>query len=292
MVLQIYQYILFGISMGAIYGLLALGFIFIYRSSNVVNLAQGEFSMLGGLLTVFLMERAGFHISIAIVGAVIITGLIGFFINQWTILPIQESSLINKVLVTLGVAFIIVGLGGMIFGVYPKNLTGLSGSVMIFGGLLTYQSILILAVLAMIAISSHLFLKKTKAGAMFRSISDDPYAAVLIGINPNLIRSLAFAISGGIGAIAGVLIGPVFGLGYDMGLMLAIKGFIAVVIGGFGNPIGGLIAGLLLGILESLTAGLISSAFKDIFTYCLLFIILFVRPQGLFGDAKSTNNSL
>jgi branched-chain amino acid transport system permease protein len=290
--LEMYQYILFGISIGAIYGLIALGFIFIYRSSNVVNLAQGEFAMMGGLLTVFLTARLGLHISIAIVVAIVITAVAGFFIDKWTIQPIEESSLINRVLVTMGIAFILVGISGMVFGVYPKNLPGLSGSLMLFGGILSYQSILILAVLVAVACLVHFFLTYTKAGAMFRSISDDPYAAVLIGINTGLVRSLAFAISAGIGAIAGILVGPIFGLSYNMGLMLAIKGFIAAVIGGFGNPIGGLIAGLLLGIIESLTSGFISSALKDIFTYSLLFVILLARPAGLFGDTKSSNNSL
>jgi branched-chain amino acid transport system permease protein len=289
---QIFQFILFGVSMGGIYGLIALGFIFIYRSSNVVNLAQGEFSVLGGLITVSLLEKTGMHISIAIILAIVITAVTGFFIDKWAVRPIKEASLINRVLVTMGVAFILVGVFGMIFGVYPKRLAGLNGSVNVFGGIMTYQSILILAVLIIIAISVQLFLKKTKAGAMFRSISDDPYAAVLIGLNPKFIRSLAFGISAGIGAIAGVLVGPVFGLNYDMGLMMSIKGFIAAVIGGFGNPIGGMIAGMLLGILESLTNGFISSAFKDVITYSLLFIILLVRPSGIFGDAKSTNKSL
>jgi branched-chain amino acid transport system permease protein len=292
MLIQIYQYFLFGIAIGGIYGLIALGFIFIYRSSNVVNLAQGEFSVMGGLLTVYILEKTGMPIILAILIAIAATAVIGFFIDKWTIRPIKETSLINRVLVTMGVAFMLVGIMGMILGVYPKRLAGLDGSMMIFGGIMTYQSLLILAILIVIAVAVHLFLTRSKAGAMFRSISDNPYAAVLIGLNPKFIRSLAFGISAGIGALAGVLLGPVFGLNYDMGLMLSIKGFIAAVIGGFGNPIGGLIAGVLIGVIESMTNGFMTSQLKDIIIYCLLFVILLVRPSGIFGDSKSANKSL
>lgn len=286
------QFILSGIAIGSIYGLIALGYIFIYRSSGVVNLAQGDFVMIGGFLTLLLTNLLGLPTFIAAVLAILVSFVLGYFIDVVALRPIESSSLLNKVMVTLGVSFILTSIMGLAFGVEYERLDGLSGGVTIFGATLSYQSLFIILMLIVVALVMWIILQKTKSGAIFRAVSDDPYAVKIIGYNPIRTRSIAFGISGALGALAGVLAAPIVGLSFDQGISLAVIGFIAAVIGGFGRPFGGLSAGIAIGIIQTMTSGFISGSLRNLVTYLLLFLILMLRPSGFLGESKTGNSSL
>jgi branched-chain amino acid transport system permease protein len=287
----LFQFVLSGIAIGSIYGLIAIGFIFIYRTSGIVNLAQGDFCMVGGFTAFLIQQTLHIPLFVSALISIVISFILGYLIDVVAIRRVQ--SLMNKGLITIGISFILASVLGLVFGVKYQKLNGIEGGFLLFNSaVIQHQSLLIVGILILVAFIMWIVLHKTKSGAVFRAVSDDTFASMLIGKNPARIRSIAFGVSGAVGALAGVLAGPIVGLSFDLGIQLSITGFIAAVLGGFGRPFGGLIAGVLIGIIQALSVGLISASLRDVITYLLLFIILLIRPSGFLGESKAGNSSL
>jgi branched-chain amino acid transport system permease protein len=216
---EFFQFLVSGLTVGAVYALVALGFTLIYNASDVINFAQGEFVMLGGMITVF-TSAAGVSLPLAALIAICVTVAVGLLLYWLAIQPARGASA---------------------------------------------------------------FLERTVLGKAVRATAANRLAARLVGINTTTVMALAFGGSAAIGAVAGILVTPITLTSYDVGTMLALKGFAAAMLGGIGSPLGAVVGGLLLGLLEAFGAGYISSTYKDAFAFIVILVVLFAVPHGLFG---------
>ena len=284
---EFFSFLLSGVTVGFIYALVGMGFTVIYNSSGIINFSQGEFVMAGGMSAVFLL-KTGMPFWMAFVLAVLITSLLGIVL--WKLIDLsKEKSIISMIILTLGYSIFLRGLAEVVFDKELHTLPSFvpNGSISIFGAVLTYQSLLIIAVSIVIVISLYLFFNKTKTGKAMIATSNNPSSAKLMGINIKKILMLNFAISATIAAIGGILLAPITSTNYEIGIMLGLKGFSAAVIGGLSQPFGAVVGGLILGISESLIAGYVSSEYKDAVAFIALLGILFFMPGGIFSNLKA-----
>jgi branched-chain amino acid transport system permease protein len=283
------QFLFSGVTVGAVYALVALGFTIIYNASDVVNFAQGEFVMLGGMMT-FVMYTAGVPLPLAALIAIVATALIGVLMNKLTIEPARGAPVVSLIIITIGVSIFIRGAAQLVFGKQIHSFPSFSGDepLRILGATILPQSLWVIAGAIAVFVGLWLFFTRTLTGAAVLATSNNRLAAQLVGINTRFIMTLSFALSAAIGALAGVLVTPITLTSYDVGLALALKGFAAAMLGGMGNPKGALVGGILLGLLEALTAGYLSSQYKDAAAFIVILAVLFFLPQGLFGR-KSTD---
>lgn len=281
------QFLLSGVTVGAVYALVALGFTIIYNASDVVNFAQGEFVMLGGMITVFTYQ-AGLPLPLAAVLAIAITSLVGVALNKLALEPARGAPVVSLIIITIGASIFIRGAAQLIFDKQLHRFPSFSGDqpIHILGATLVPQSLWVIGGAVLVFIGLWLFFIKTLTGKAVLATANNRLAAQLVGINTGWIMTLSFALSAAIGALAGVLVTPITLVGYDVGVGLALKGFAAAMLGGMGNPKGALVGGVALGLLEALTAGYLSSQYKDAVAFIVILAVLFVMPQGLFG--KST----
>jgi branched-chain amino acid transport system permease protein len=278
------QFLLSGVTVGAVYALVALGFTIIYNASDVVNFAQGEFVMLGGMITVF-SYQAGIPLPLAAILAILVTAAIGVALNKLAIEPARGAPVVSLIIITIGASIFIRGLTQIAFDKQLHRFPAFSGDtpIAIGGATILPQSLWVVAGALMVFIGLWLFFTKTLTGRAVLATANNPIAAQLVGINTRYIMTLSFALSAAIGALAGVLVTPITLTSYDVGISLALKGFAAAMLGGMGNPKGALVGGLLLGVLEAMTAGYISSQYKDAAAFIVILAVLFAMPQGIFG---------
>ena len=281
------QFLVSGLTVGAVYALLALGFTLIYNASDVVNFAQGEFVMLGGMGTVFLYA-AGLPLPLAALLAVLATTLVGVSLYFAVIEPARGASAVTLIIITIGASLVIHGAAPILFDKQFHKLPGFSGeeAVRILGAAVQKQAFWVLGGMVVIVTALHLFMSRTLFGKAVRAVAADRMAALMVGINPSLVIAFSFAVSAAIGAVAGILITPITLTSYDVGTILALKGFAAMVLGGMGNPVGAVAGGIVLGLLEALSAGYLSSAYKDAVAFITLILVLVIMPQGLFGTKQ------
>lgn len=281
---ELIQFLLSGITVGAVYALVALGFTIIYNASDVVNFAQGEFVMLGGMVIVF-AYGAGVPLPVAALAAIVVTAVVGVVFNRLAIETARGAPVVSLIIITIGASIFIQGVAQVVFGKGLYRLPAFSGDdpVHIFGATILPQSFWVIGGAMAIFFALWIFFTKTLLGRAVLATSNNRTAAQLVGINTAFIMTLSFGVSAGIGALAGVLVTPITLTSYQVGIGLALKGFAAAMLGGMGNPKGALIGGLLLGLLESVTAGYISSQYKDAVAFVVILAVLFAMPQGLFG---------
>lgn len=281
---ELLQFLFSGVTVGAVYALAALGFTIIYNASDVVNFAQGEFVMLGGMITVF-AHLAGAPLPLAALLAIVLTASLGVAMNKLAIEPARGAPVVSLVIITIGASIFIRGAAQLIFGKQIHSFPAFSGDepFHIGGATILPQSLWVIGGAVAVFIGLWLFFTRTLLGRAVLATSNNPLAAQLVGINTGFVMTLSFALSAGIGALAGVLVTPITLTSYDVGLGLALKGFAAAMLGGMGNPKGALVGGLTLGLLEALTAGYISSQYKDAAAFLVILAVLFFLPQGLFG---------
>ncbi|MGO4908809.1 branched-chain amino acid ABC transporter permease [Pseudorhodobacter sp. W20_MBD10_FR17] len=286
---ELMQFILSGLTVGAVYALVALGFTIIYNASDVVNFAQGEFVMLGGMITVF-AHGAGMPLPLAAVIAILVTAGVGVALNKLAIEPARGAPVVSLIIITIGASIFIRGVTQLVFDKQLHRFPAFSGDapIRILGATILPQSLWVMAGAVTVFIALWLFFTRTLTGKAILATSNNRLAAQLVGINTNWVMTLSFALSAGIGALAGVLVTPITLVSYDVGIALALKGFAAAMLGGMGNPKGALVGGILLGLFEALTAGYISSQYKDAAAFIVILAVLFAMPQGLFGK-KSTD---
>ncbi|GHC12332.1 MULTISPECIES: branched-chain amino acid ABC transporter permease [Gemmobacter] len=286
---ELLQFLFSGVTVGAVYALVALGFTIIYNASDVVNFAQGEFVMLGGMATVF-AHAAGLPLPLAALVAIVGTAAVGVALNRLAIEPARGAPVVSLIIITIGASIFIRGAAQLVFDKQIHTFPAFSGDdpIRILGATILPQSLWVIAGAVLVFVALWLFFTRTLLGRAVLATSNNRLAAQLVGINTNFVMTLSFALSAGIGALAGVLVTPITLTSYDVGLTLALKGFAAAMLGGMGNPKGALAGGLLLGLLEAMTAGYLSSQYKDAAAFVVILAVLFLMPQGLFGR-KSTD---
>lgn len=286
---ELMQFLLSGVTVGAVYALVALGFTIIYNASDVVNFAQGEFVMLGGMITVF-ANLAGLPIPLAALIAIAATAGVGVALNKLAIEPARGAPVVSLIIITIGASIFIRGVAQLVFDKQLHRFPAFSGDtpIQIMGATILPQSLWVLAGAVFVFIGLWAFFTRTLTGRAVLATSNNRLAAQLVGINTNWVMTLSFALSAAIGALAGVLVTPITNTAYDVGIALALKGFAAAMLGGMGSPIGALVGGILLGLIEALTAGYVSSVYKDAAAFVVILLVLFVMPGGIFGR-KSTD---
>lgn len=280
------QFLFSGLTIGAIYAVVALGFTLIYNASDVINFAQGEFVMIGGMVTFFLVA-AGIPIPLAALLAIAAAILVGICLHQFAIEPARGANAVTLIIITIGASIFLRGLAAVVFDKNFHSYPPFAGSepIAIGGATVLPQSLLVLAGVGLIVLALWLLMTKTLVGKAMIATAANKLAAQLSGVNTSFIIGLSFVVSAAIGAIGGVLVTPITLTNYDVGTLLALKGFAAAMLGGMGNPVGAVVGGLLVGLLESFGAGYISSSYKDAVAFIVILLVLFVMPQGLFGRA-------
>jgi branched-chain amino acid transport system permease protein len=285
---QLLQYIITGLTIGSIYAMVAIGFNIIYNVTEIINLAQGEFVMLGGLVMVFFHTALKLSIFFAFPLTLITVTLVGLLLNRVAIRPIRQPSVITLIIATIAASILIKGTAMFIWGKDPLDLPAFSGRhpIRFLGAVIQPQYFWVIGFLIGIVILLTVFFEKTVIGKAMSACADNADAASLVGINVNRMILLSFCLSAAVGAVAGIILTPISLMEYDRGAMLAVKGFGAVVLGGLGSFPGAVLGGLILGIIESLGAGLVSSGYKDAFALIVLLIVLFFKPNGILGSVE------
>lgn len=275
-----------GITMGAVYALVALGFVTIVRASQIINFAQGEFVMLGGVVTFFFIKGAGLPYPLAALLAVISVVCIGFLLHLLVIYPLRKASVLILIMATVGASIVLSNTSALLFGTLPKALPPFSGELPLkIGGIhITPQSLWVIGAAFFLFLILYLLSHRTLVGKAMEASSTDPLGADLAGLSRNLMVFFAFGVSAGMGAIAGVLVTPLFYTSYNAGTLLGLKGFIAAVLGGWGKNSGAILGGFVLGIVESTSIAFIPSGYKDGVAFVILLLILYFRPKGILGS--------
>ncbi len=281
---QLLQFVFSGLTVGAVYALVALGFTLIYNASDVINFAQGEFVMLGGMVTVF-AHAAGVPLPLAALLAVAVAVATGLALHRLAIEPARGANAVTLIIITIGASILIRGLAQIVFDKQFHRFPSFSGEdpISVLGASILPQSLWVLGGAAVIVAALWLFMERTLLGKAVRATAANRLAARLVGIDTALVLALAFGVSGAIGALAGILVTPITLTSVTVGTLLALKGFAAAMLGGIGNPVGAVAGGLVLGLLEALAAGFISSTYKDAVAFVVIITVLFVLPQGLLG---------
>jgi len=285
---QLFQYLITGITVGSVYAMVAVGFNIIYNVTEIINFAQGEFVMLGGLIMVFFHVAMGLPLIIAFPATVILVTLVGILLDRLAIRPIRRPSVLTLIIATIAASILIKGAAMLIWGKDPYDLPAFSGRdpIILFGAVIQPQYLWVIGFLIIIVIFLSVFFDRTIIGKAMSACADNPNAASLVGINVNQMILLSFALSAAIGAVAGITLTPISLMEYDRGAMLAVKGFGAAILGGLGSFPGAILGGLIMGSIESFGAGLISSGYKDAFALIVLLIVLFFRPSGILGSIE------
>lgn len=285
---QLLQYLITGLTIGSIYAMVALGFVIIYNVTEIINFAQGEFVVLGGLVMVAFHVSAGLPLVIAFPATVALVMLVGILLDRLAIRPIRKPSVLTLIIATIAASILMKGVAMVIWGKDPFDLQAFSGRdpISFFGAIIQPQYLWVIGFLILITISLSIFFNRTIIGKAMRACADNPDAASLVGIDTKKMILLSFALSAAIGAIAGIIVTPISLMEYDRGVSLAIKGFGAAILGGLGSFPGAILGGLIMGAIESFGAGLISSAYKDAFALIVLLAVLFFKPSGLLGSVE------
>ncbi|MBX6423023.1 branched-chain amino acid ABC transporter permease [Thermosulfurimonas sp. F29] len=281
------EFLFSGLVNGAIYALIALGFMIIYSATGVINFAQGEFVMLGAMITAWLSGR-GWPLALMIVVALAGATLVGVLTERLALRPARTTNPLILIIITIGVSILIKGLAMFAWGKEPLPVRPFlsPAPLHLLGATLPRQGLLVLAVSALAFVATESFFRFTLWGKAMRACAYNRFGARVLGLNLSGLTALSFALSAALSGLAGIIISPLTFAAYDMGTMLGLKGFSAAVFGGLGSAWGALLGGFTLGVLEALAAGYLSSAYKDAVAFLLLLTVLFVKPEGLLSPER------
>jgi branched-chain amino acid transport system permease protein len=282
------QGILSSLASGSMYALIAIGYSLIVSTMDLTNFAQGEFFMVGAFFGLTFYVWMGLPFGLAFLLAILATALLTIIIERLAFKPLYKSPINYLLLSTIGVSILLKNLARVIWGTETYAFPSVLGDKPFSIGKLVIipQNIWIICVGILFMIILSLFLNRTNFGTAMRAVSMNKLAASLMGIKLSVVTMSTMAISGVLGAVAGLMMAPVFHVDATMGSLVGLKAFTAAVLGGYGDLRGAVLGGLLLGMIETLGSLFISSNYRDAIAFIVLFIILFVRPQGIMGKAK------
>ncbi|MBX6370232.1 MAG: branched-chain amino acid ABC transporter permease [Rhodospirillales bacterium] len=285
---ELLQFVFSGLTVGAVYALVALGFSIIYNASHVINFAQGEFVMIGGMTTVSLMSL-GLPMPAAIALAILVGVAVGLALEKFAVEPARNASVTALIIITIGASITLRGLAQIVWDKNAHPMPPFSGDepIVIAGATILPQSLWVLGAALVIVVALRWFFNGTLLGKAMQAVAVNRTAARLVGIPVQSMLLLSFGLSAMLGAAAGILIAPITLTAYDVGIMIGLKGFAAAILGGLGNGAGAVAGGLLLGVAEALGAGYISSAYKDAIAFVAILLVLFFMPRGLFGAGSA-----
>jgi len=287
---SLFAFILFGVTIGVVYGIVALGISLIYSGLDIVHFAHGELYMFGAFFGLVFTQTMGFPYPVALVLAMLCAGVLGMGIERVFYRRLTKSgggytvAGMGMIICGFGMSIVLMNVAFLIWGAAAEPFPVDLGMPYQFGDIALPKSYALTAVVAVcLMIILHYFLKKTKAGLAVRAVAANKDIASLMGINVPRIISLIFGLACGLGGAAGVLIGPMQSVQVEMGYLMLLKAFAAAVVGGFGSLPGAIVGGIIVGIAENLGAAYISASHKDIYAFLLLILVLMFKPSGLFG---------
>jgi len=279
------QYLFGGLTSGAIYALIAIGFCVVSNTMGIVNFIQVDFVTLGGMFMFSALFALGLPTIPALVLAVCAVATVAMVVERLGLRPARTADHLVLTFLTVGLSIILRGIIKAVWGKNRMALPPLTQDVpdQILGASFLPQALWILGLTMVAIVVLTWFFRKTALGLSMRAVASNPTAAAVVGIAAGRVRLASYAIAGALGGLAGVLVTPITTLNYDVGVLMGLKGFAAAILGGFGSFPGAILGGLGLGLLESLSAGYLSSAYKDVVAFVVLLLVLFVRPKGLLG---------
>jgi branched-chain amino acid transport system permease protein len=284
------QYLVAGLTYGTIYAVVGMGFNIIYNATGIINFAQGEFVMLGGMTAVSLHQVL--PLPLAILGAVTVTMAIGALIEMAFIRWLAAPSVLRMIIITIGVSIVVREAALLVWGQQVRALPYFTGnevtSISMGGARVSPQVLWAVGTTALMVALVTAFFRWASWGRQMRACASNRVAASLCGLPTRNLVTLAFVLSAGMGALAGCVVSPITYTQYGIGTGLAIKGFTVAILGGLGNSLASVAAGLVFGVLESFSVSVLPTAYKDVVTIAVLLAILFVRPSGLFGAREAS----
>jgi len=278
-----FQVVISGLTMGAIYAMVGIGFSFIYRVTTVLNFAQGEFLMLGGMFAITVTSVFGLPLALALIFGIMAVTITGLLFHLGAIKVLGKAEPVRMILITIAGSMFLQGIAYLIWGTDDYTLEPFikAGAINLFGASVNSQVFPVFGAAIVITVLLKFFFGKTIWGKASTSCAESREASMLLGINVDRMGMLSFAMSAGIGAVGGILIAPIALMQYQKGVPLAIKGIAGAVIGGLGNIWGALLGGLIMGLAEALSAGFIASYMTDVVVFVILMLVLFLKPEGL-----------
>jgi branched-chain amino acid transport system permease protein len=283
------QYLVAGLTYGAIYAVVAIGFNIVYSATGIINFAQGEFVMLGGMIAVSLLPHV--PLPLAVAGAVAATAAVGALVEVALLRWLWKPTVLRMVVITIGASILLREGALFLWGEGVRSLPYFTGdevaSVGLLGARVSPQVFWVLGTVALVVGALEWFYRRTLLGWEMRACAANKDAAALCGVPVRRLVSLSFAMAAGIGALAGAVVSPITYTSYAAGGPLAIKGFTVAILGGLGNSGGAVAAGLGLGVAESFAVSVLPAAYKDVVTLSLLLGVLVVRPSGLFSSGEA-----
>jgi branched-chain amino acid transport system permease protein len=280
----LWQYVLAGVVVGAIYALVAAGFVLIYQVTGIINFAQGEFVMIGAMSAASL-AASGMPALAAAALAVAVTAIAGALAYVLAIRPAREASPVTLIFITLGLSVALRGLALYVWGTNPLSLPAFSAgnAIALFGGVLPPQALWVLGTDVVVFAGLYAFFRHTYVGTAVRAAVANPPIASTFGIPLRTFAFWSFVAAAAIGGLGGVMIAPIPGATYDMGLTYGLAGFVAAILGGLESLPGALLGGFVLGIVEKVSGGLLSTGWEEGIGFLILVLVLVARPQGLLG---------
>jgi branched-chain amino acid transport system permease protein len=285
--LQVLQVLVGGIAQGCIYGLIALGFVLIYKATETVSFAQGDLMMLGAFLGLALMTALGFPFWLSVLAAIAAMGTFGILLERIVIRPILGQPAFAIVMLTIGIGYVARGAITMIPNVGTDTHTlpvPYRNEVLQLGDVVfALEQLAVIGVTAVLCLVLYLTFRYSKVGIAMQAASQNQLAAYYMGIPVKRLNSLVWGLAAAVAAVAGLLLAPITFIHANMGF-IALKAFPAAVVGGFGSLPGAIVGGLIIGVVESMSGFFLPEGFKDIAAYVVVLIMLMIRPNGLFGE--------
>jgi branched-chain amino acid transport system permease protein len=280
------QQLVSGLALGCVYGLIALGFVLIYKATEVVNFAQGDLMMLGGFFAYTYIALLGVNYWSGFLLAVLTMGIVGMITERFIVRPILGYPQFAIVMATIGLGFAMRSIVGMIWGTDDLKIeTPFSSGVVRIGDLvLAYDKLSVIVATLVLCGVLYAFFNMTRLGTAMRATSENMLAAYYMGIPVKRVVSLIWAISAMVACAAGILLAPITFIHSNVGLALGLKAFPAAVLGGFGSIPGALVGGLIIGIAETMAGFYLPTGWKDVAPYLILLAVLLLKPEGLFGN--------
>ena len=282
------QFLISGLKNGSIYALVALGFTIVYAATGVVNFAQGEFYMLGGMASAWVMTALHVPLAVAIAAGIALTVAVGLLMERAFLRPRRDAGPLVLIIITIGASLLLRSLARHAFGANELALPSFTSgpSLQFLGAAIERQALWVWGVTVVAVAALWFVYERTSLGRAMRACQVSHEAARLMGIDTAKVVMAAFGLAAALGAIAGIVVAPLTQTSFDVGARLGLKGFAAAILGGLGGFRSAVAGGLLLGVVESLSVAFISSTYKDAIALVLLLLVLFLRPQGLFGHAE------
>ncbi len=278
------QLTLSGLSNGMVYALVAVGFVIIYKASDVINFAQGEFLTFGAYLSFAFLVQFGLPWSLGVLATMIVAGLIGLLVERLVLRPLIGEPVISMIMATIGLSSVLKALVNGIWGPRPRAFPAFlpSGEVEVFGAIVGADRLVTIGVAFTLLLLLTLFFRYTRDGIAMRAIADDQQAALSMGISIRRVLAVAWAMAAISASVGGIMLANIVGVGQEISVV-GLKVFPVVILGGLDSIPGAIIGGAIIGLLEAYTGGYVGHGLNLIVPYIVLILVLMVRPYGLFG---------